>query len=294
MRPLRILILGNTGQVGWEAQRSLAPLGEVIGLDYPEVDFTRPEQLSRKVLELRPQVIYSPAAYTAVDKAESEPERVRVINAAAPGVLAEAAARLGAVLVHFSTDYVFDGKKGCAYVESDPPHPLSVYGQTKLEGEKAVQQVDCAHLILRTAWVYSMRRESFVSKVMQWSKDRSSIRVVEDQVSNPTWARMLAETSAQALAMGREGLLDFIKERRGVYHLAGDGIASRREWAQAIVRIRPPADHPLEVLPALSSEFPTPAERPLYSALDCSLFAQTFGLRLPPWEQALRLAMESF
>lgn len=293
MGPKRILILGNTGQVGWEAQRSLAPLGEVIGLDYPEVDFTRPERLARQVLELHPQVIYNAVAYTAVDKAESEPERVRVINAAAAGVLAEAAARLGAVLIHYSTDYVFDGKKGCAYVESDPTHPLNVYGQTKLEGERAIQQVDCAHLILRTAWVYSMRKESFVAKVMQWSKDRSSIRVVEDQVSNPTSARMLAEVSAQALAMGREALFDFIKERRGVYHLAGDGIASRREWAQAIVRIRPPADHPLEVLPALSSEFPTPAVRPLYSALDCSLFAQTFGLRLPPWEQALRLAMES-
>jgi dTDP-4-dehydrorhamnose reductase len=290
---MRILVLGNTGQVGWEAQRALAPLGEVIGMDYPEVDFTRPERLSRQVLELRPQVIYNAVAYTAVDKAESEPERVRVINAAAPGVLAEAAARLGAVLIHYSTDYVFDGQKDCPYIESDPTHPLNVYGQTKVEGERAIQQVDCAYLILRTAWVYSMRRESFVSKVMQWAKDRTSIRVVEDQVSNPTWARMLAEITAQALAMGRGDVVDFIRERRGIYHLAGDGIANRREWAEAIVRVRPLADHPLEILPALSSEFPTPAERPLYSALDCGLFTQRFGLRLPAWEQALRLALEA-
>ncbi|RPJ38339.1 MAG: NAD(P)-dependent oxidoreductase, partial [Chloroflexi bacterium] len=163
---MRILLLGSTGQVGWEAQRALAPLGEVIGLDYPDVDFTRPERLSRLVADLRPQVIYNAVAYTAVDKAESEPERVRVINAAATGVLAEAAARLKAVLIHFSTDYIFDGTKGSPYVETDAPNPLNVYGQTKLEGERMVQQVDCAFLVLRTAWVYSTRRDSFVKKVL--------------------------------------------------------------------------------------------------------------------------------
>jgi dTDP-4-dehydrorhamnose reductase len=288
---MRILVLGNTGQVGWEAQRALAPLGEVTGLDYPEVDFTRPERLSRQVIDLRPQVIYNAVAYTAVDQAESEPERVRVINAASTGVLAEAATRLGAVLIHFSTDYVFDGKKGSAYVETDAPNPLNVYGQTKLEGERAVQQVDCAHLVLRTAWVYSSRRDSFVNKVLQWAKDRDCIRVVQDQVSNPTWARMLAEITAQVLAMGRSDFVDFIKERRGVYHLAGAGIASRMEWAQEIIKIRPPSGHAVEIQPALSSEFPTPAIRPLNSALDCSLFTQVFGLRLPDWRLALCMAM---
>jgi dTDP-4-dehydrorhamnose reductase len=289
---MRILVLGNTGQVGWEAQRALAPLGEVIGLDYPDVDFTRPERLSRQVIDLNPQVIYNAVAYTAVDKAESEPERVRVINAASVGVLAEAAARLKAVLIHFSTDYVFDGKKDNPYLETDEPSPLNVYGQTKLEGERAVQRVDGAYLVLRTAWVYSSRRDSFVNKVLQWSKDRDSIRVVQDQISNPTWARMLAEITAQALAMGRGELFDFIKERRGIYHLAGSGIASRMEWAQEIVRIHPPDGHSVEILPALSSEFPTPANRPLYSAMDCSQFTRVFGLRLPDWQQALRLAME--
>lgn len=289
---MHILILGCTGQVGWEAQRALATLGEVTALDYPDVDFTRPEQVSRLVDELHPQIIYNAVAYTAVDKAESEADRVRLINAVSVGVLAEAAQRLGAVLVHFSTDYVFDGRKGSAYVETDTPNPLNVYGQTKLEGEQAIQQIDCAYLILRTAWVYSNRRDSFVAKVQQWAKDRSTLRVVSDQVSNPTWARSLAEITGQLLACGGNDLTAWAKERRGVYHLAGDGSASRQEWAQAILANQPP-DHPVEVLPAASSEFPTPAERPLYSVLDCSRFAHTFNLRLPVWQKALKLAMES-
>lgn len=290
---MRILLLGSSGQVGWEAQRSLAPLGEVIGCDYPEVDFSRPERLYRQVLELHPDVIYNAAAYTAVDKAEREPERARVVNAASAGVLAEASVKSGAVLVHFSTDYVFDGKKGCPYTESDLTNPLNVYGLTKLEGEQAVQQVGGAYLIFRTAWVYSKRHDSFLSKVLQWSRERSSLRVVADQVSNPTWARMLAEVTGQLLARGGENLFDWATERRGIYHLAGDGIASRFDWARAILQnARTAAGEPVEVLPAESSEFPSPAARPLYSALDCSRFAETFGLRLPAWEKALTLAMQ--
>jgi dTDP-4-dehydrorhamnose reductase len=285
---MRILVLGNTGQVGWEAHRTLSSLGEVTGLDYPDIDFSHPERLYRQVIDLHPQVIYNAVAYTAVDKAESEPERVRLINATSAGILAEAAARLKAVLVHFSTDYVFDGSKGSAYLETDATNPLNVYGQTKLEGEQAIQQVGGAYLVLRTAWVYSMRGDSFVNKVLQWAKDRPTLRVVNDQVSNPTWARALAEITGQALAMGRGEPYDFLKERSGVYHLAGDGIASRMEWAQEILKIRAQG---VEVLPARSEEFPTPANRPLYSAMDCGLFSRTFGLRLPDWKQALRLAL---
>lgn len=289
---MRILVLGSTGQVGWEAQRALSTLGEVVGLDYPQVDFTRPEQLARQVMDYHPQVIYNAVAYTAVDQAEKEAERARQINALSVGVLAEAAARLNALLIHYSTDYVFDGQKTCAYVETDEPHPLSMYGQTKLEGEQAIQQVGGAYLILRTAWVYSMRRDSFVTKVLQWSKDRSSLRVVTDQVSNPTWARMLAEVTGQLLSRGGDHFVDWVKERSGVYHLAGNGIASRFDWARAILQYNPRADHPVEMVPALSSEFPTPAARPLYSALDCSRFVSAFGLQLPAWEQALQMAMQ--
>ncbi len=288
---MRILLLGITGQVGWEALRTLAPLGEVVGVDYPEVDFCQPRDLFRQVMEWKPQVIYNAAAYTAVDKAEGEVERARLINATSVGVLAEAAARLKAVLVHYSTDYVFDGKKGGAYLETDIPNPLSVYGMSKLEGERAIQQVDCAYLILRTAWVYSNRRDSFISKVLQWSEGRSSLRVVDDQVSNPTWARMLAEITAQLLARGGEEVYNWINASRGIYHLAGDGIASRKDWAEEIIKNSSLA-HSVEILPAATSEFPAPAQRPLYSALDCSRFSQTFGLRLPAWKQALRLAMQ--
>ena len=288
---MRILVLGSGGQVGWEAVRALSPLGEVIGLDHPEIDFARPESLVRQVMELRPQVIFNAVAYTAVDQAEREPERARVINAASVGALAGAAAKLGAVMLHFSTDYVFDGTKGCAYIESDAPNPLNVYGQTKLEGERAVQNAGGAYLVLRTAWVYSLRRESFVSKVLEWSNDRPSIRVVADQVSNPTWARTLAGTVALLLARGGSNLVDWIAERSGVYHLAGGGAASRLEWAKEILK-NAPGSPQVEVLPALTSEFPTPAERPLYSALDCTLFEKTFDLRLPAWQDALRMAMQ--
>lgn len=290
---MRIVVLGSSGQVGWESLRALAPLGEVIGLDTPEIDLTRPDHLRNVLDDLRPQVIFNAAAYTAVDRAESEPEKARLINSVAAGALAENARRLGAVLVHFSTDYVFDGKKGCTYTETDVPNPLSVYGQTKLEGEQAIQAVDCAYLILRTAWVYSMRRDSFVSKVLQWSQDRLSIRVVMDQVSNPTWARMLAEVCAQLLAKaGAENPAGWVNERRGLYHLAGSGFASRMDWARAILNNRPQSAPQVDVIPALTSEFPAPAERPLYSALDCSRFAQVFNLQLPAWEKALRLAMD--
>lgn len=289
----KILLLGKNGQVGWEAARVLSCLGEVIALDYPDVDFTRPASLDALVNELKPDVIYNAAAYTLVDKAESEQALCQAINATAVGVLAEAARMTKSVLVHFSTDYVFDGKKGAPYVESDRTNPLNFYGQTKYEGEQAIRQADCAYLTFRTTWVYSMRRDSFVSKVQQWSKGKSSLKIVSDQISSPTWARALAEITALVLAQGGSELSEWVYERRGIYHLAGSGSASRMAWAQAILANRTADEPPVEVLPALTSEFPSPAERPLFSVLDCSCFAATFGLQLPPWEKALKLAMES-
>lgn len=290
---LRILLLGKTGQWGWEAARALAPLGEVIALDYPEVDFTRPESLRSLVAGVNPQVVYNAAAYTAVDRAESEAETARLINAVSPGVLAEAARAARAVMIHTSTDYVFDGTKGSPYLESDAPNPLNVYGQTKLDGERAVEQAGGAYLTLRTSMVYSSRRDSFVAKVLQWSRQQTTLKVVQDQVGNPTWARMLAEITGLLLAKAGPDLYDWASERSGVYHLAGDGCASRLEWAQAILRADPQPEQQIaqQVLPALTSDFPTPAARPLFSALNCDKFIRTFGLRLPPWEDALRLAM---
>lgn len=291
---MRILLLGNTGQLGWELQRSLAPLGEVTALDFPAIDLSQAEPVRQLVRQMRPGVIVNATAYTAVDRAEIQPEIARAINAAAPGILAEEAAALGAAMIHYSTDYVFDGVKGSPYVESDPPNPLGMYGRSKLEGEQAVERVGGCYLTLRTSWVYSLRRDSFVTKVLQWSRQQPSLRIVDDQISNPTWARMLAEVTAQLLAMGGKDLTGWLGERAGLYHLAGSGYASRLEWAKVILSFDPHRDEQVvrELLPARTAEFPTPAQRPLFSALVCDRFHATFGLSMPAWEESLRLAMD--
>jgi dTDP-4-dehydrorhamnose reductase len=289
---MKILLLGKFGQLGWELRRAIAPLGSVTALDYPEIDLVQADKMREMVRAYHPEVIINATAYTAVDKAESEAEIALAINARAPGVMAEEALRLGALLIHYSTDYVFDGEKGSPYLESDPPNPLGVYGQSKLEGERAIQAVGGNALILRTSWVYSLRRDSFVTKVLQWSRQQPALRLVTDQVSNPTWARMLAEITALLLAKGG---VEYLSERRGLYHLAGSGYASRLEWAQAILKLddKPGEQMAGEIIPALTADFPTPAQRPLFSALNCDLFTRTFGLSLPPWKETLALAMEN-
>lgn len=290
----KVLLLGNIGQLGWELQRTLASLGEVIGVDYPAINLAQPESIQQVIQQTQPQIIINATAYTAVDRAESEPDLAMAINGTAPRILAEAARRLGASLIHYSTDYVFDGSKGCAYVETDSPNPLGVYGSSKLAGEEAIAQVGGAYLTLRTSWVYSVRRPSFVTKVMEWSRQQPVLRMVTDQVANPTSARMLAEITALLLAKAGPDTTGWIADRAGTYHLAGSGIASRMEWAQAILEMDPKPNERLaqKIEPALTAEFPTPAQRPLYSALDCTLFEQTFGLRLPDWRTALKLTLD--
>ena len=290
---MKILLFGKYGQLGWELHRSLQGLGQVLAYDYPEIDFIVPFSLRRFVEDIGPQIVINAAAYTDVDIAESEPERAKLINAEAPALLAEICRGLGAVFIHYSTDYVFDGQKGTPYTENDAPRPLNIYGQTKLEGEGAVLQAGGTSLIFRTAWVYSMRRESFVSKVLSWAHSQREMRVVEDQVSNPTWARALAEITAQLLAKAGPAPHPWLAERRGLYHLAGWGFASRLEWAKAIVRNDPNRVQQIvqRMLPARSAEFPAAAVRPLFSALDCRKFEQAFSLLLPNWELALSLAM---
>lgn len=291
---MRILLFGSIGQLGWELNRVLRTLGSLAVYDYPEVDFGHPEQLEPLVAANRPDIIVNAVAYTNVDKAESEPEAARLVNGTACGALAEAARKTGAFLIHYSTDYVFDGRKGAAYVESDAPAPLNAYGQSKLLGEQAIQQVGCCSLVLRTSWVYSMNQGGFVAKVLQWARSQQTLRLVTDQVGSPTWARSLAEITGQLLARGGQPPFDWLAERKGLYHLAGDGQASRYEWARAILACDPRPQERLAnaVLPALTAEFPTPAVRPLFSALDCGAFVRTFGLQLPPWQEALRLAMQ--
>jgi len=296
---LRILLLGKIGQLGWELRRTLPPLGEIFVFDYPEIDLAQPESLRELVQKIGPHVIVNATAYTAVDRAEAEPQLALAINGLAPGILAEVALQVKSVLIHYSTDYVFDGAKGSLYLETDLPNPLNIYGSSKLAGERAISEVGGAYLILRTSWVYSLRRDSFVMKVLEWSRQKQNLRVVSDQVGNPTWARMLAEASAQLLAIAaRNSTRDinaWFQERRGIYHLAGGGFTSRLEWARAILKYDPHREEQLthEILSALTSDFPTPAKRPLFSALDCQKFSDVFDLRLPDWEDALHLAIET-
>ena len=290
---MRILLFGNTGQLGWELERSLSPLGPLHAVDFPQVNLAEPESCVVVIRDFHPQVIVNATAYTAVDRAESESDLVMAINAIGPGILMEEALRIKAALIHYSTDYVFDGSKSAAYIESDIPNPLSVYGKSKLAGEQAIRQVGDAYLTLRTAWVYSLRRDSFVTKVLAWARSQPALKIVNDQVSNPTWARLLADTTALLLARAGEDALGWITEHKGLYHLAGDGYASRYDWAKAILSFDPRSSEQVvkEVLPALTSEFPTPAQRPLFSALNCGHFKETFGLALPDWKTALKLAM---
>lgn len=290
---MRILLLGNTGQLGWELERSLSTLGDVHGVDFPSINLVEPISILPLVQQLQPNVIVNATAYTAVDQAEKEPEIARSVNKDAPSLLASEAKKMGAALIHYSTDYVFDGSKGSPYLESDVPNPLGVYGMTKLEGEQGVQEAGGAVLILRTSWVYSLRRESFVTKVLAWSRQQKCLQLVQDQVSGPTWARALAEITAQLLAMAGKNPYRWLLERRGLYHLAGTGYCSRLEWGKAILQLDPHPQQQVveEILPAVTSDFPTPALRPLFSALDCSKFTQVFGLQLPDWYNALRLAM---
>lgn len=291
---MRILLLGNTGQLGWELERTPAPLGELFAVDYPEINLADEKGIREILRTSRPQVIVNATAYTAVDRAENERELAMAINRDGAGMLAEQALRLGAVLIHYSTDYVFDGTKGIPYIESDTPHPLNVYGESKLAGEKAVEQVAGSYLILRTSWVYSLRRDSFVTKVLAWGKQERQLRLVSDQVGNPTWCRMLAEVSGQLLAAAGKDIYPWVAVRKGIFHLAGEGYASRFEWGKVILENDPKREGQVveSVIPALTAEFPTPAQRPLFSALNCEYFYRTFGLRLPGWQTALRLAMK--
>jgi dTDP-4-dehydrorhamnose reductase len=292
MESPHILLLGKHGQVGWELRRTLAPLARVTALDYPEVDLTRPDAARRLVLEQRPQVVINAAAYTAVDKAESDAETARLINAVAPGALAEAARALGAWIVHFSTDYVFDGTKREPYVETDAPNPLGVYGRTKLEGDEAVRAANPRHLIFRLCWVYGTRGQNFLLTIQRLARERDTLRVVCDQFGCPTWSRLIAEATTLAL---RQVLADPDGARfAGTYHLAAGGHTNWHAFATRIVERLPQNERRCREVQAISTaEYPTPARRPAWSVLDCGKLRRTFGLALPDWEEGLRLALDS-
>lgn len=285
-----VLLTGKNGQVGWELQRTLAPLGKVIALDRTELDLANPEAIRQAVRSIRPDIIVNPAAYTAVDKAESEAELAHAINAAAPGVFAEEAKALGAWLVHYSTDYVFDGAKQGAYAESDAANPQSTYGKTKLAGEEAVRAAGGKHLIFRTSWVYGSRGRNFLLTMLRLARERKELRVVDDQVGAPTWCRSLAEMTAQILAqLHMPGIS--AGGVSGTYHMTSSGSVSWHGFTAEILR-----QSGMQQLPDLvaipSSEYPTPAKRPKNSALSNDKLTRTFGLAAGDWRDNLQLCMQ--
>lgn len=288
---MKILLLGKDGQLGRALQRTLAPLGELRMLGRADADFADPASLRAPLRAFRPDFVVNAAAYTAVDRAESEPDTARRVNALAPGVLAEEAAAGGAWLVHYSTDYVFDGAKEGAYVETDATRPLSVYGATKCEGEERIRASGARHLILRTSWVYAAQASNFATTILRLARERSALEVVDDQVGAPTSAALLAEASALALRRIAAGN-DAAAALSGTYHLAAAGATSWHGYARFLLeqarahgaRLK---TGPEQLRPVASADYPTLAARPRNSRLDCSRFAAGFGFPLPPWQRGV-------
>jgi len=280
-------LFGKGGQVGWELQRSLAPLGELIALDVDSQqqcgDFTRLDDIAKTVRAIAPDVIVNAAAYTAVDKAESEPEQVRTINALAPGILARESRKLGSWLIHYSTDYVFDGSGSKPWVETDPTGPCSVYGSTKLEGEEAIRASGCHHLIFRTSWVYAARGGNFAKTMLRLAQERERLTVIDDQIGAPTGADLLADVTAHAIRTALQQ-----PELSGLYHLVAGGETSWHGYACFVLNLARQAGIELKVaaenvIPVPTSAFPLPARRPLNSRLDARNLQTTFDLHLPLW-----------
>jgi len=280
---VKILLTGKNGQVGWELARALAPLGEVIAFDRAGLDLAVPDRIVSVVRSVRPDVLINAAAYTAVDRAESEPGAAHAINAAAVAVLAEEAKRAQTLLIHYSTDYVFDGTKDTPYVEEDRPNPLNAYGRSKLAGEQAIHDIGGAHLILRTSWVYSARGKNFLLTIRRLLQEKKELRVVSDQIGAPTCARGLAEATAELLR--RQGAAA-LGDARGIYHATTSGSTSWHGFAREIARLERP-DSPAPIVPIASSEYPTPARRPGNSRLSSEKLVRRFGVALPRWEVCL-------
>ena len=286
-----ILLIGKIGQVGWELRRTLAPLARVTCVDFPEIDLTSGDSIRQWVRDTRPNIVINAAAYTAVDKAESEPDKAMSINGVAPGILAEEAKKLGALMVHYSTDYVFDGSKTTPYVETDSPNPLGAYGRTKLAGDEAVRAADGAHLIFRLCWVYGARGQNFMLTMMRLARERETLRVVGDQLGCPTWSRMIAEATAQAVKQAVAA--QDIGALTGTYHLASSGTTSWHGFADAIIKLMPADGKKCVRVEAITTaEYPTPTKRPAYSVLSCDKLQRAFGLRLPHWEDSLKQVLE--
>ena len=303
-----ILITGKNGQVGWELQRVLKTR-PVIALDRDAMDLSKPDSLRRTIADLRPSVIINTAAYTAVDLAEEEPDYAQMVNGNAPGIMAEEAKKLGALLIHYSTDYVFDGSKREPYVETDQPNPLNTYGMTKLIGERAIESSGANYLIFRTSWVYSARGRNFLLTILRLAREREELKIVNDQIGIPNWSRAIADATAAVIAKlqppkkparGRPSS----KDLTGTYHMAGAGATSWFGFAEAILEEIHQGGFPAtvmgkvpitakRVLPISTAEYPTRARRPAYSVLDSAKLKKTFGVELPDWREQLKTAVTS-
>lgn len=280
---MKILLTGKNGQVGWELARALAPLGQVIAFDRAGLDLAVPGQIVSVIRSVRPDVLVNAAAYTAVDRAQSEPDTAQAINAAAVAIMAQEAKRVRALLIHYSTDYVFDGTQEAPYVEEDPPNPINAYGRSKLAGEQAICGIDGPHLILRTSWVYATRGKNFFLTILRLLKEGEELRVVSDQIGAPTSAGALAQMTAELLR--RHGA-DALGEHRGIYHATAAGSTSWYGFATEIARLER-LDSPARIAPIASSEYPTPAQRPKNSRLSNEKLLRGFGIVLPKWEACL-------
>lgn len=289
---MRILVTGGAGQVGWELRRALAIFGEVVAPPRDVLDLASADSVVAAVRGLRPDLIVNAAAYTAVDKAEAEPDLAMKVNGVAPRILAEEAARLGTAIIHYSTDYVFDGRKADAYREGDTTAPVNAYGRTKLEGERNVAAAGAAHLIFRTSWVYGPRGRNFLLTMLKLGKERKELKIVDDQHGAPTSARLIAEATAGAVAKvlsGGKTDIDRLKEIGGLFNLTAAGRTTWYGFAQAILAGR---EGMAKVSPIPTSGYPTPAARPQNSVLDNSKLEKQFGFRLPDWKVGLQLCIE--
>lgn len=286
----RILILGRSGQLAWELRHKLAVLGRVSCVGFPEIDLSKPETIGAVIRSAQPSIVVNAAAYTAVDNAESHQEAAHAINATAPGILAEEAKRLGALLVHYSTDYVYDGLKQGPWVETDSTNPLSVYGKTKLDGDQAIEATGGEFLILRTSWVYGPRGRNFLLTMLRLAKERPELRIVDDQTGSPTTSECIAQATAQILTQVTAPSGSGLAGRSGVYHLTNSGFTTWYGFAKAILSRQ--AKSPV-LTPIPSSEYPVPAKRPANSVLSCQKLSDTFGVHMPDWEHGLDLVLET-
>lgn len=291
----RILITGRNGQVGYELRRTLSTLGQVFAPGRSEMDLARPELIREQIQSLKPDIIVNAAAYTAVDQAETDTESAMQINGTAPGIIAEEAKKAGAALIHYSTDYVFDGTKTTPYVETDEPNPVSVYGKTKLAGEQAIQAVDLPHLILRTSWVYGRHGRNFYNTILRLAHEREELGIVDDQIGCPTWSRSIAEATGQLIAQQLpRGRGNYFADCAGIYNLVSNGQVSWHGFARCFLELDPSREQQtLKTLKAIgTSDYPTPARRPAYSVMSTEKLTRTFGLQMPAWEQCVELISE--